>query len=75
MPKIELPEPEQIIAQAGDIVLCHYQIAHCAGPNVSPHVRYGIFYRLSRIGHGDRKLDVMKDLWLEWDGIRPLLNE
>jgi hypothetical protein len=75
MPKVALPEPEQITARAGDVVLCHYQIAHCAGPNVSPHVRYGIFFRLSHVDHSEQKLEVMKNIWLEWDGMRDLLPE
>jgi hypothetical protein len=75
MPKIDLPEPEQILAKAGDVVLCHYQIAHCAAPNVSPHIRYGIFFRLSKQGHGDRKREVMTDIWMEWDGMKLLLEE
>ena len=73
MPKVQLPEPVQVTCRAGDLVLCHYQIAHCAAPNVSPHVRYGIFFRLSHIDHAGQKREVMQDIWREWEGLREIV--
>ena len=70
MPEVPMPEPLQITAQAGDIVLCHYQVAHCAAPNVSPHTRYGIFYRLKHVDHDSQMRECMTDLWREWAGLR-----
>ena len=40
MPKVEMPEPVQLTAHAGDIILCHYQLAHGITANVSPNPRY-----------------------------------
>ena len=75
MPKVEMPAPVQVTASAGDIALVHYQTAHAAAVNVSPNVRYAIFFRLSHIDHSDRKWEAMKDIWLEWEGLRDVLNE
>jgi hypothetical protein len=72
MPKVGMPEPVQMLAQPGDVALCHYQVAHSAAPNVSPHVRYAIFFRLTHVDHTARKWDTMTDIWLEWDGLRNL---
>lgn len=73
MPPVQLPEPLQIKPRAGDAVISHYQIGHGIAPNVSGNIRYGIYFRLSRQGHKDIALDVMTDLWREWDGMRALL--
>lgn len=70
MPPIDMPEPVQITARAGDAVLCHYQIAHGITVNTAPHTRYAIFFRLKRVGHEERMWDCMTDIWLEWDGVR-----
>lgn len=70
MPPIEYPEPEQVIGKAGDVVLCHYQVAHGVAPNVSAHVRYAIFFRLYHNNHGSCRKEAMTDIWLEWPGIR-----
>jgi hypothetical protein len=70
MPKVDIPEPEQITGQAGDMVLVHYQVAHGVTPNASPHIRYAIFFRLTHVDHAEQKFETMTDIWREWDGIR-----
>lgn len=68
-PTIQLAEPYQVTGSAGDVILCHYQLAHTVVINVSPYVRYAVFFRLSHVNHrsfGDR---VFTDLWLEWPEI------
>lgn len=74
MPKVDLPEPVQMLAEPGDVALCHYQVAHAAAQNVSPHVRYAIFFRLTHVNHADQKWETMTNIWLEWDGLRDLVN-
>jgi hypothetical protein len=75
MPPITMPEPHQIIGKAGDIVLVHYELAHSAAPNVSPYVRYAIFFRLAHVDHADHKWESMTDIWLEYAGMRGLVLE
>ena len=58
MPDIDLGRPEPVLARAGDIVLSHYQLAHAAGPNTSPHVRYAVYFRLKRKGHDRSEVGV-----------------
>ncbi len=73
MPSIDLPEPEQHTGKPGDVILCHYQIAHGAAINVSPNPRYAVIFRLNHLDHGQQKHEVMADIWREWPGIRELL--
>jgi phytanoyl-CoA dioxygenase PhyH len=70
MPPVDLPEPIQIIGNAGDIVLCHYQLGHTAAINVSPNIRYAIYFRLNHIDHEQVKRDALTNIWLEWEGMR-----
>lgn len=75
MPPVSLPEPVQITGRAGDVVLCHYQIAHGVTPNVSPHVRYAVFFRLTHVDHESQKWESMTDIWREWEGMQGFLAE
>lgn len=70
MPKVDIPEPMQLNVRAGDVALVHYQLAHGAAQNISPHTRYAIFFRLRHIDHDSQVLEVMTDIWREWDGLR-----
>lgn len=72
MPKVDLPPPRQLTGRAGDAVLCHYLLSHGTAPNVSPNIRYAIYFRLNRVNHQARQREAMMDPWAEWDGIRPL---
>jgi len=70
MPPVPLPEPVEVTGRAGDVVLCHYQLAHAVGANTSPHVRYAVYFRLKSKGHDGRRWECLTDLWKEWPGIR-----
>ena len=72
MPQVDLPEPSQLLVQAGDAVLSHYQIGHGNAGNASANIRYAIYFRLTKHGHDDVRWDCMTDLWREWDGMRDL---
>jgi hypothetical protein len=69
MPPIQMPEPEQILAQTGDGMICHYQLAHTVVLNVSPYVRYAVFFRLAHADHAVHKNEALTNLWLEWPGL------
>ena len=69
MPKVELPEPVELTGRTGDVVLCHYQLAHAVGANTSPHVRYAVYFRLKSRGHDGRRWDCLTDVWKEWPGL------
>jgi len=46
MPKVPLGDPVQLQTKPGDVVLCHYQLAHAAAVNTSNLDRIAIFFRL-----------------------------
>jgi hypothetical protein len=69
-PDLELPPPRQILAKAGDALLAHYQLAHGISPNLGPHIRYAVFFRLFHKRHEAHGSKPLQDLWLEWDGMQ-----
>jgi hypothetical protein len=73
MPPVTLPEPVHLTAKAGDVMLCHYQLAHTAAQNASPHVRYAIYFRASHVDHDQKWKEAMTDIWLEWPGMRSVM--
>ena len=70
MPPVALPAPVEVTGRAGDLVLCHYQLAHAVGANTSPHVRYAVYFRIKSRGHDGRRWECLTDLWKEWPGLR-----
>jgi hypothetical protein len=73
MPDVPLPEPVHLTARAGDAMLCHYELAHTAAPNHSPHVRYAIYFRAHHVDHDRQWKQAMTDLWLEYPGMHDVL--
>lgn len=71
MPDLPLGEPVAVTGRAGDAVLCHWQLAHAAGPNTSPHVRYAAYFRLEHVDHGRGRWERLTDIWRDWPGIGP----
>ena len=69
IPPIELPEPVQIKAKAGDMIFAHYQLAHTASANISDATRYAVFIRMHHADRPKDSLDVLTDIWKYWYGM------
>lgn len=80
MPQVALGTPRQLLCKPGDVVLCHYSLAHAAAVNTSDFDRYAVFFRLSH-----RTLDREKykdahetewahltNIWTDWKIAPPL---
>jgi hypothetical protein len=70
MPPVTLSDPVEVTGRPGDVILCHYQLAHAVGANTSPDIRYAVYFRVKSRGHDGRRWDCLTDLWKEWPGIR-----
>jgi hypothetical protein len=46
MPRIDVGEPVQLMTDVGDVVLCHYQLAHAAACNTSDVDRVAVYFRV-----------------------------
>ena len=67
-----LPEVTQLVVNPGDVLISHYSVPTIAVPNISPHVRAMVSFRLYHASHvpGVYRPDAMDDIWLEYDGLR-----
>jgi hypothetical protein len=73
-PPLSLPEPTEVIAGRGDLLLAHYLLGHDKGGNESPRVRRTVYYRLSVAGHAERWSSTFLDPWTEYEPIRRCHN-
>ena len=67
---VPLPPARQLTVRAGDALLAHYLLVHGAAPNLSPHIRYAVFFRLFHQSHDATSTEGLTDLWREWEGLR-----
>jgi ectoine hydroxylase-related dioxygenase (phytanoyl-CoA dioxygenase family) len=75
MPPIELPEPVQVTGKRGDIVIAHYNLAHGVTPNISPNIRYAVFFRMKHLDINETNWQrPMEDIWMHWPGIQAYRN-
>ncbi len=66
-PKIDLVEsPLQLQCQAGDIVLCHYELGHAAAVNISDNDRVAVFFRIWLKNNGERQWEMLTNIWTGW---------
>ena len=66
-PPIDLPAPEQVTGQAGDLMLAHYLLGHNIGGNYEPgQTRRALYFRVSAIGHASRPEEFLQDAWLDY---------
>lgn len=70
--KIDLPDAVQITGQAGDAVLCHYQLAHDKEQNLSHLIRYMAYWRLWHVDAETCQPEGLTDIWREWPAIAAL---
>lgn len=68
----DLGDPQQLLLRPGDVVLAHPKLAHRACPNLSPHVRYMIYFRLKHEAHDGSAMQaaMQEDLWAGMDGLQ-----
>jgi hypothetical protein len=68
----ELSNGEQILLNIGDAVLLHQKVAHRAGHNGSPNIRYQTYFRLSHIDHAAHIADgsIHNGLWRQFGGLQ-----
>jgi len=68
-PRVPLPEPRQLTARAGDALLAHHLLPHAVAPNLGPHVRYAVFFRLFHEAYDPTSTATLVDPWREWEGL------
>lgn len=68
--------PQQITANAGDVALIHYQVAHTHAPNLSPDIRYVVYFRLYSKHHTPNTMrpEAMDNVFLDYEGLYDIIG-
>jgi hypothetical protein len=66
MPEVELGDPVQPFAKPGDVVVCHYQLAHSAAVNISSSDRIAVYFRLCLKGIENGRWELLTNIWNGW---------
>jgi hypothetical protein len=66
IPQIPIGDPVQLMVEPGDVVLCHYELAHSAAVNISDADRYAVYFRLWLNDIDDRRWHLMTHIWDGW---------
>jgi hypothetical protein len=66
-PEIDLGTPPlQLICEAGDVVLLHYELAHTAAVNTSDLDRIAVYFRLCLRDIDEQRWESLANLWRGW---------
>ena len=66
MPQIELGDPVQLFADPGDVVLCHYQLAHAAAVNLSSNDWIAVYFRVWLKRIEEQRWELLTNIWNGW---------
>lgn len=64
--EMPLGEPVQLLTAPGDVVLCHYQLAHSWVANRAATTRCAIYFRLWFKDIEDYRFELLSDIWRGW---------
>jgi len=70
LPPLQLPEPVQIKAKSGDVIIASYLLCHTIAHNISPNIRYALYFRLSPPNIVDHREESLKNPWYDCPGIQ-----
>ena len=73
-PQFALAQPEQIVGNAGDLLLAHYLLGHNMGGNLSTSVRRVVYFRLQSQGHAARWQQCVQDPLFEFAPVRAAIG-
>jgi ectoine hydroxylase-related dioxygenase (phytanoyl-CoA dioxygenase family) len=71
-PPVPLGTPTPILARRGDLLLAHFLLGHCSGPNTTNAVRRIVYHRLACSGHETRWAETLTDAFTEYGPLRHL---
>lgn len=66
MPAPEIGQPTQLMCQAGDVVLAHYQLGHSAAVNTSDNDRIAVYFRVWLRAMENDRWHYLTNIWDGW---------
>ncbi|MEV6515028.1 phytanoyl-CoA dioxygenase family protein [Micromonospora chalcea] len=65
-PHIDAEQGTPLLGKPGDVLLMHHLVPHAVGRNLTPHPRIMAYFRVSHVRHASRRLDALRDPWLDF---------
>lgn len=68
-PNIDAERGRPFLGQPGDVLLMHHLVPHAVGPNSTTEPRIMAYFRVSHVDHGRRRLDALRNPWLDFPAL------
>ncbi|MFD9415989.1 phytanoyl-CoA dioxygenase family protein [Streptomyces goshikiensis] len=70
-PDIDATDGVPLLAEVGDVLFMHHLVPHAVGTNHSTVTRLMAYFRVSHTQHPARRLDALRDPWLDYPALNP----
>ncbi|MEU2391847.1 phytanoyl-CoA dioxygenase family protein [Streptomyces sp. NPDC007369] len=70
-PDIDTTEGVPLLADVGDALFMHHLVPHAVGTNHTATPRLMAYFRVSHTQHAARRLDALRDPWLDYPALNP----
>jgi ectoine hydroxylase-related dioxygenase (phytanoyl-CoA dioxygenase family) len=68
-PQIDAEGGVPFLGVPGDVLLMHHLVPHAVGRNHTLAPRIMAYFRVSHVDHADRRLDALRDPWLDYPAL------
>lgn len=69
-PQVDAETGTALLGKPGDVLLMHHLVPHSVGGNLSASPRIMAYFRVSHPDHASRRLDALRDPWLDYPALR-----
>jgi ectoine hydroxylase-related dioxygenase (phytanoyl-CoA dioxygenase family) len=73
-PHIDAQEGTPFLGAPGDVLLMHHLVPHAVGQNDTPTPRIMAYFRISHVDHASRRLEALRDPWLDYPKLSAASN-
>ncbi|WEH40970.1 phytanoyl-CoA dioxygenase family protein [Streptomyces sp. AM 2-1-1] len=71
-PEIDSEDGTAFLGRPGDVLLMHHLVPHTVGQNLKPFPRVMAYFRVSHPDHAGRRLEALRDPWLDYPPLADL---
>lgn len=69
-PHLDTRQGTPFLGHTGDVLLMHHLVPHAVGRNLLDRARIMAYFRVSHVDHAYRRLEALKDPWLDFPRLR-----
>jgi ectoine hydroxylase-related dioxygenase (phytanoyl-CoA dioxygenase family) len=68
-PHIDAEQGTPFLGKPGDVLLMHHLVPHSVGRNHTSRPRTMAYFRVSHVDHPTRRMDALRDPWLDYPAL------